>query len=266
MTKRILILICIGLFSMSFIRKDQTSKNAGKFSKGEKLTYLAHYGFINAGRATVKLDKNIYYKNGRPCYKVDVDGWTVGMFSLGMKVKDKWRSYIDTSSIIPHEFYRDISENKYKLKETTYFNKTHTTAKVKKVKNGNTKYSSYSIPAYSQDLVSSYYYLRTIDFDKLRSGDKITVKSFFEDEVYDMEIVFLGRETVKTKVGKIKAFKMRPIMPENDLFDGEDSILFWVSDDDNKVPLKVRAKMFIGAVEVELTGYSGLRSSFNWAK
>ena len=134
------------------------------------------------------------------------------------------------------------------------------------MKKGKSSENTYSFPEYTQDLVSSYYYLRTIDFSTLKKGDQITINSFFEDETYDMKIEYLGKESVRTKVGKINAFKMRPIMPDNDLFDGEDSILFWVSDDANKVPLKIRAKMFIGAVEVELTEYSGLKGDFNWDK
>ncbi|MFT5914146.1 MAG: hypothetical protein ACJAWV_000142 [Flammeovirgaceae bacterium] len=268
MAKKYILLLGITLFCMSFIQKNEyrSVHDTGAFSRGEKLTYLAHYGFINAGRATVKMDKNIYYRQGRPCYKVDVDGWTVGMFAWGVKVKDKWRSYIDTSAVIPHEFYRNISENKYKLTETTYFNQKAKKARVKQTKKGKKSEKLFTVPQYAQDLVSGYYYLRTLDFSSMKKGDKVTVKGFFEDESFDLEVEFLGRETVKTKVGKIKAFKMRPIMPDNEMFDGEDAIEFWVSDDENKVPVKIKAGLFVGAVEVELTSYSGLKAEFNWDK
>ena len=267
MKKKILALGLVALICMAFqdtgaIRKVDNES----FSKGEKITYLAHYGFVNAGRATVKTDKSIHYRNNRPCYKVDVDGWTVGVFSLGYKVKDKWRTYIDTTAIIPQQFYRDISENKYRLEETTYFDHKRNKVRVKTLKNGKNKDRSFDIPEYAQDLVSGYFYLRTMDFENMKVGTKFRIDGFFEDKTYDFDIKFKGKEIIKTKFGKIHAYKLEPIMPDNKLFDGEDSILFWVSADQNRIPLKIRAKMFIGAFEVEVTEYEGLKSDFNWAK
>ena len=61
---------------------------------------------------------------------------------------------------------------------------------------------------------------------------------------------------MKTKLGTIRAIVLSPIMPENGLFDGENSIKVWISDDQNKVPLKVKAQMFVGAVEVDIQAYN----------
>lgn len=267
MKKKLLAVLLISFVCFSFQNRDGYRKLDNKsFSKGEKITYLAHYGFVNAGRATVKMDENIYTRNGRPCYKVDVDGWTVGMFSLGYKVKDKWRSYIDTSAVISQQFYRDISENKYRLEETTYFDHHRHKARVKTLKNGKNKDNTFEIPEYAQDLVSGYFYLRTIDFEHMSVGQTFKIDGFFEDKTYDFKIKFKGKETVKTKFGKINAYKLEPIMPDNKLFEGEDAILFYVSADQNRIPLKIRAKMFIGAFEVDMVGYEGLKSDFNWAK
>jgi hypothetical protein len=246
---------------------DSYRKLQSSFSLGEKLTYLAHYGFINAGRGVVSLDGSLHTRNGRSCYKVDIDAKTVGMFALGVKVKDTWRSYIDKDAIMPHEFYRNISENKYKLEETSYFRQAQQggQVRVKANKKGNESTQTYDIPLYTQDMVSGYYYLRTLDFAKMKVGDIIKMDTFFEDELYDFQVRFLGREVLKTKFGKINAFVMSPVMPENSLFDGEDAIRIWVSDDRNRVPLKVSAKMFVGAFEIELTEHEGLAHDFSWA-
>ena len=267
MKKKLVALLLIGFVTMAFQTYDGYRKVDNKsFNKGEKITYLAHYGFVNAGRAIIKMDEKIHYKNRRPCYKVDVDGWTVGMFSLGYKVKDKWRSYIDTSAIISQQFYRDISENKYRLEETTYFDHHQKKVRVKTLKNGKNKDKTFVIPKYAQDLVSGYFYLRTLDFENMKVGTMIKIDGFFENKAYKFDIKFKGKETIRTKFGKIHSYKLEPIMPDNKLFDGEDSILFWVSADQNRIPLKIRAKMFVGAFEVEMTGYEGLKSDFNWAK
>ena len=111
------------------------------------------------------------------------------------------------------------------------------------------------MPKNAQDLVSGYYYLRTLNFDKLKEGDILTIDAFFDDEIYDFQIRFLGRESVKTKLGQIKSIVLSPIMPENSLFDGENSVKVWISDDSNKVPLKIKAEMFVGAVEIDIVKY-----------
>ncbi|GAB4331003.1 MAG: hypothetical protein OHK0038_05560 [Flammeovirgaceae bacterium] len=263
----------LGLFFLFAFTTQDTDKPFRQlkhlgFSKGETLTYLAHYGFIHAGEAVVHLDENIHQLNNRPCYKVDVDGRTTGAFSMMVKVKDKWQSYIDTTSIMPHQFYRDISENKYRLQETTIFDQAGQKVKVKKIKKDGKIQEKYydKVPTYSQDLVSGYYYLRTINYDKMMAGDTIKLHAFFEDSVYDFKLKYLGKEKLSTKFGKVETYVMSPIMPNNKMFDGENSIKFWVSADVNRVPLKVRAKMFIGAVEVDLIDYKGLKKDIGEKK
>jgi hypothetical protein len=89
---------------------------------------------------------------------------------------------------------------------------------------------------------------------------------FFEDEFYKLSIVYKGKETIKTKVGKIRCIAFKPIMPKNQLFEGENSITAYFSDDKNRIVVKIDAQMFIGSAGVELTGYSGLRNPLNLVK
>lgn len=259
----VVLLVCAGFVGPGEELRRIPNNN---FARGEHFTYLAHYGFLHVGEADITLDQKLYTVNSRPCYKVEVDGRTIGTFSAFQKVHDRWLSYIDTSAIIPHQFYRDISENKYKLKETTFFDHKQKKVRVAYEKGEEKGEQKFDIPTYAQDLVSGYYFLRTVDFSALKSGDIVTIPAFFENKSYDFQIKFVGRGVVKTKFGKIHAFEMRPIMPDNDLFDGGEAISVWISDDANRVPLKVRAKMFIGSFEVELTRHEGLKTPFNVVK
>ena len=100
----------------------------------------------------------------------------------------------------------------------------------------------------------------------MKTGDRVTFKAFFEDKLYDFEVEYRGKDILKTKIGKINAIKLIPIMPKNDLFEEDDSIQFWLSDDENRIPLKVKAKMFVGAVEVDIKSHVGLRHDLNLIK
>ncbi len=268
--KRFFIYIIGILFISSFIVKDGHQYRRvpnSSFAKGERFVYRAHYLGFNGGEGVITLDDEIHKVNGRGCYKVDVKGKTIGMASWFYNVDDLWRSYIDTGAITSQKFYRDIEEGKnYKLEETTTFNHRIKKGKLEQSKKGRRKVEEFDIKEYPQDIISGYYYLRTIDFESKKPGDIIAMNAVYEDSVYDFKVRYLGKEVLKTKIGRVNTFALSPIMPDNDLFDGGDAITFWVSDDKNRVPLEVKAKMFIGAVRIELVEYSGLKHSFNFAE
>jgi hypothetical protein len=115
-------------------------------------------------------------------------------------------------------------------------------------------------------MIGGFIYLRNMDFSKIKVKDTISVPGFYEDEFYKLRIIYNGKETIKVKAGKIRAIKLTPIMPKNKIFDGENSITAWFSDDKNHIPLKIKAEMFIGSAGVELTEYSNLKHKLNLVK
>lgn len=234
------------------------------YGPGEKLRYRVHYGLLNAAEATMKISDEIHKVNDRPCYKIDIYGKSVGVFAMMMHVRDQWGTYMDTSAAIPHKFYRFLEEGKYRKNEVVEFDHSKKMAITriyeKHDRNKLKKEIRHEIPDYIQDLVSGYYYLRTFDYSNLKYGDIITIQGFFDEEVFEMQLMFRGRERLKTKLGKIKAIRLQPLMPDNEMFDGKNSILIWLSDDENKIPLKIKAKMFIGSVEIDIKSQRGLRN------
>jgi hypothetical protein len=74
---------------------------------------------------------------------------------------------------------------------------------------------------------------------------------------------FLGRKALKTKVGTFNALVLAPVVPfasgGTSIFDGENSVELFLSDDENKIPLKVKIKLLVGAVEIDLAKYQGLK-------
>lgn len=228
------------------------------FGRGEVIEYKAHYGFLNAAVAKMIISDSVYKVNERPCYKIDVYGESVGMFDLMLRIRDNWGTYLDTTQVLPQRFWRNIREGKYKKFEIVDFDQHRKKATVVKYDFKSNKWKDknyYEIPPSCQDLVSGYYYLRTLDFKTLKKGQLINIDGFFDDEVFNFDIRYLGKEELKTKIGTFQTHKFLPIMPKNDLFEGENSITFWLSDDKNKIPLKIRANMFVGAVEIDITSY-----------
>lgn len=235
------------------------------FKRGEVIEFKMTYGFFTVGKGSARIDHEYYRMNDRYCFKVDVSGKTVGMVDWVADIDDKWGAYIDTAALVPHQFYRKIREGRYKKDEWTNFDHVNRKIEVKSVgKSGKPREPQYyDAPPGVRDMIGGFLYMRIMDFSRLNVNDTVTVTGFFEDEFYKMKIIYRGKDTVKLKVGKVRALVFTPVMPANKLFDGEDSITAYFSDDKNRIPLKIDAKMFVGSAGVELTGYRGLRNPLN---
>jgi hypothetical protein len=268
--KTFLILIGAVITLMSFSSQSENTYYALTKSYGanEVLNYRLHYGVINAGEATIMVHPQLYKVNNKVCYKTSVIGKSTGSFALAMKVNDEWTSYIDTVSNIPQKAYRYIAENNYRLNEYVQYDfnnkKAHVLRESGKEKSKSN--ASYDITPNMQDLVSGAYYLRQVDYSKLAIGQTITMKSFFEDKLYDFTVKYCGVFILNTKWGEISAIKLQPVMPDNKMFDGGNSIRVWISNDINRVPLRMEADMFVGKVACDLKSYSGLKKPLVFTK
>jgi len=233
------------------------------FSTGEQLTYRVNFGFFTVGRAVTTIDRRVYNVNSTPCFKIDAFGETSDWISWVARVKDVWGAYLDTTSLSTQVSYRKIREGNYRKDELTNFDHKQKKAEVKVMNQETGVYENpqqYDIPRNAKDLVGGFMLLRQIDFAKVRTGDTLAVSGFFEDTSYNLQIMYKGKDVIHTKVGKIRCHKLVPIMPDNKMFDGENSITCWLSDDANKVPVKIQAKMFIGHTGLELEEFRGLKN------
>ncbi len=233
------------------------------FKRGEYLEYRMHYGIFNIGKGMVKIHDDYSEMNNRKCFKVDVFGKTTGLVDWVADVDDQWGAYIDTAALVPHMSYRKIREGRYKKDELVLFDHEKGIITARVLDQKTRKYKDpvvYNAPPQVRDLIAGFMFMRTQDFNRKKVNDTISVKGFFEDEFYHLKVLYKGKETIKVKAGKFRAVVLKPLMPANKIFDGENSVTVWFSDDKNFIPLKVSANMFIGSAGVELTSYAGLRN------
>lgn len=227
-------------------------------SPGEHIEYRVHYGFINAGEATLHIDKKIHSVNNRPCYKIDVFGQTKGFFDMVTSVRDNWGTYMDTASLASQTFYQSIKEGKYLKKEIIEFDQQNHQAVVHRLNKKDStliKKDQFPTTPYIQDIISGNYYIRTIDFDTIQINSVFSMIGFFDDTIYTVKIKYLGHDKLKTKLGTYDTFVISPIMPKNSFFRGKNPIRAWISDDKNRIPLKVKAELIIGSLEIDIRSY-----------
>lgn len=223
------------------------------FEEGESISYNVFYSviglYVNAGSAnfSVALDK----MNNRTAYHVVGKGSSNPSYDWIFKVRDRYESYIDTANLQPLKFIRNIEEGGYKKFENITFNQENNTAV--------TTEGVFKVPGCIQDVLSSIYYARNIDFSKYKPEEKIPFSMFLDNEVYNLYIKYLGKETIKTKYGKFRAIKFKPLLVKGTLFEGGEKMTVWVSDDPNHIPLRIESPIVVGSVKVDMMQYRNLR-------
>jgi hypothetical protein len=224
---------------------------------GEELSYTVFYSvggiYVVAGSAVFRNKTEDF--NGRPVYHITGSGQSNSTYDFIYKVRDRYESYIDTATMQPLKFVRDVQDGNHKKYENISFNRSANTAI--------TDSGVFKVPACIQDVLSTIYYARNIDFSKYRKNDKIPFRMFLENEVNDLYIRYLGKEAVKTKYGRFKAIKFSTLLIAGTVFKGGENMTVWVSDDANHIPLRIESQILIGSIKVDMTGYKNLRHALS---
>ncbi|MBI2257302.1 MAG: DUF3108 domain-containing protein [Flavobacteriia bacterium] len=229
------------------------------FQVGEKLRYRVTYGFMDAGEAVMEVKATNKKMNGRDLYHLVGTGRTLGGFNAFFKVHDVYESYVDKKGIFPWMFIRRVDEGGYKINQDYTFNHENN-----KVNNGEGR--DFSIPMGIQDMVSSFYYARTIQFNQLKKGDIIEFKCFMDNEIWPLKIKYVGDEIIHIRKGKFACKKFIPVVQKGRYFKSENDLNFWITDDNNRIPILVRAKIPVGTVKLHLVEWSGLIHPLNKVK
>jgi hypothetical protein len=245
-----LVLIPLFFSGMIFNPADEFRKVENKaFKVGEKLTFDVKYGFVTAGIATFSIPRNKRI-SGRDAYHITFEVNTVPSFDWIYKVRDRYETYLDSEGLFPWRFEQHIREGSYSRDFSAFFDQRKGKAK--------TSEGEYDIPKYVNDIVSAFYFARTFDYSKLKVDDRVNLKNFYKDKVYDLDVMYHGKETVEVPAGKFDCIIIEPLVQEGGLFKSDGSILVWMSDDALRIPVKVKTKVIIGAIDGELTAYEGL--------
>ncbi|MAY21296.1 MAG: ATP-dependent exonuclease [Flavobacteriaceae bacterium] len=250
--KKLILLICLVSTSAFHAQKKA-------FGDGEWFKFRVHYGFVTAGYATLEVNDAVL--NGKEVYHIKGEGKTIGMSKWFFKVEDDYQSYIDKEKDVPYRFIRKIDEGGYTKDIQIDFNRGTGVALVHNKEKGTKDFVTFSQDA--QDMVSAFYFLRNhIDGTTLKEGDTVDMDMFFDKESFRFRLKFLGKEVLRTRFGKINTLKFRPYVEAGRVFKEKESLTVWVTDDDNKIPLLIKAELAVGSLKATLTEFKGLQHSF----
>jgi hypothetical protein len=220
---------------------------------GEKLNFRVYYNlsaiWVAAGEANFTTSQETL--NGKPVFHIVGDGQTYKSYDWIFKVRDKYETFLDTETLLPLKFTRNVNEGGYKFTNNVTFDQQKQKAYSNK--------KTFDVPRCVQDVLSAIYYARNIDYSKYKSGSKIPFSMFLDDKVYDLYIRYVGKEKIKTKYGTFNAIKITPLLIKGTIFEGGEDMVVWVSDDPNHIPLRVDSPILVGSIKVDMMGYSNLR-------
>lgn len=256
MKKKILKLLVL----FAIIGVAEVNAQGNSYKAGEWFKFRIHYGIFNASYATLELKDA--YLNGKWMYHAVGYGETTGLASWFFKVEDTYESYFDKFDNKPYKFIRKIDEGGYTKDMEINFDYEKDKAEVLDHKNDKTTYIDFTKDV--QDLISGFYYLRNnVDRDHLKVDDYIEIDMLYDDdEVFKFKLKFLGKEELKTKFGKVECLKFRPYVQSGRVFKEKESLTLWVSNDDNKIPLRIQADLRVGSLKADLDAYKGLKNQF----
>ncbi len=234
------------------------------FTDGESALYEVMYNWgpiwVNAGTVTFSAKKEMFA--GKECYHLKSTGQTYSSYDLFFKVRDYYDSWIDPITFKSFSFQRMIYEGGYTLVNTIRFDPLSQAAYSNTKSNNNPVRKDTLYPGKCAfDMLSAVYYTRTLDLRNLDPDVRVPVTVIIDDSIFHLYIKYIGKEMVAGHDGqKYRCVKFSVKMVEGTIFKGDEDVLVWVTDDENKVPVYIEAKILVGTVRAYLKEIKGIRN------
>ena len=258
-----IISLILSLAIINIVKSQSLVEQYPVFNPGEKITYSAVYnwGFIWINAGTVEFRVNETKYNGEECYHFNSLASSVPSYDWLFKVRDYFQSYARKNDLAPLFFDRNTYEGGYSVHNRFTFDYSNSLIYTQ-TENSEKPYTEDTLELQQNiyDVVSGVYYIRNLDFEKYEINDTIPIRMIIDNEIFDLYIRYLGKEVLKTRDNrKFNTIKFSALLIEGTIFSGGEDMYVWVTDDLNRIPILVEAKILIGSVKAILTGTENLK-------
>lgn len=245
-----------------------TAEEELAFHAGERMDFILHYkwGAVNTdvGTATVVLDSLTF--NGQEAFQCSVYGKTSRFFDVFFKVREDFRSWFTRDGLRPLKFTRDTYEGGYEARNTYLYRwdaaEPFIAADIYTSSMGQ-KSMELPLTPCTYDLPALFFFARNMDIENVEPGKKYPMTFAIDDEVFNVYFILYGRETIKVKgLGTVRTIKFAAKLLEGEVFKGEEDMMIWVTDDENRLPVYFEAPLRVGAAAGRMSGYDGLKYPF----
>ena len=238
------------------------------FHAGERMDFILHYrwGSINTdvGTATVTLDSLDF--NGEEAFMCHVSGRTSRFFDIFFKVREEFSSWFTRDGLRPLKFSRETYEGTYEARNTYLYRWDAAEPCIAAdVYTSSIGQKSMELPLTpcTYDLPALFFFARNMDIENVDAGKRYPMTFAIDDEVYNVYFILYGKETIKVKgLGTVNTIKFAAKLLEGEVFKGEEDMMIWISDDENRLPVYFEAPLRVGLAAGRMSGYDGLKHPF----
>lgn len=234
----------IALGAVSFLCPALALPTPGSLPVPETLTYELDWEGFHAGTSTLSI-----FRDGNDGYKIVSTARSSHVISLFYKVRDvavsvtRPRSFASLSyRITTHEGWHAkdlgvIFAGNGGRKKTAFMDYTFR------------KERDYSTPPGIMDPLSSFFYVSSLP---LTVGKPVHVTMFDDEKVWNVKVLVLRKERVRTWAGTFNTILIKPLMKSSGIFRRNGSIYIWLTDDARHMPVMLESKVKIGAIRAVL--------------
>lgn len=252
---KIILAVCF-LLLFNYAGAQELVKNPeAAFKVGEQLNYKLKYGFFTAAEAHLKVEESNIKFNGNPAYHIIADGNTAGSFDVFYKVRNRYETYIDKTTLLPYLYTENRHEGSWKHTDRVSFD--HKNGKITAAK------GTFAFKGQVFDFPSAYYFARCLDVSKMRVGDKFDLRYFLEDSIQTLGITYVGKEKIKCALGIFNCLKFNPTIIPGRIFRKNSKLYLWITDDGNRIPVRAHVEVVVGSISMELTDAKNLKYPLN---
>lgn len=249
--KRLIFFLPLWFIACTIVAQPLDNTKESVFKVGEELKYKVKYGFITAAEATLQVQDTDVEFNGQDVQHLIAQGKTSGTFDIFYKVRNRYDSYIDKKTLLPHLYTENIREANYRRTDKVRFYQDQQ----KIVGNKGT----FKGARQTFDLVSAFYFARSLNLSGISAGEYVKMNYFLDDSVTELSIQYLGKERIKTSLGYFNCLKFSPSIQPGRIFRKDSKLYLWITDDGNRIPVKAQAEILVGSIVMEISAAKGLR-------
>ncbi len=224
------------------------SKNVPDYD-GEMMQYTIRYGIINVGEAIITFDGD-----SASCGDyLKAEAKSTGIARFFKSIDYSFESCMDTVTGLPNYSSMSLIDKRCKVQNNLVFDQDSR-------QDSSIVHSEMSgmhvVPKNIHDLLTAYYCFRENHIsESVNTGQDIVIKIFIADILWDLKIKYVGKETIKTKYGKIECLKYNPSTVAGNFFKNEDDMIVWFTNDADHIPVRIQLNMILGSLKSDLVAY-----------
>ena len=239
---------------MAHASADNTS-----FTKEETWNYTIRYKYglvvMRAGSAQYQLQAANY--NGNPAVRSWLTFKTNSFFDKIFMIRDTLTGYATLPGFVPLYHKRLVHEgNTHFMEEmwTQKFGEDFTEVRVRRIQNEKVRIDTIlTTPNVGYDFFNVFLYLRKLNYSDLKPGDKFHITTFLGNKKANLIIRYMKPVVFEGSNKQPRSAFHLSIDVSNEVFsEAKNAMEVWISDDEHHIPLKMKAKLKIGAAEAEL--------------